>query len=56
MKIFQFVYSTVYLEIYTFVEKQGIEFKNKFHLRLKDWKDRKKHSQKSIDGYFTRNE
>ena len=28
--------------------------RNNFHLKFKDWKDRKKHSQKSIDGYFSK--
>ena len=49
-KIFQFVYSTVYPKVYNFIEKRGIE------LKFKDWKDKKKYSQKSIDSYFAKNE
>ena len=52
--VFQFVYSSVYPEIYSFVEKQGIDLRNAFQLRFKEWKDKKKHSQKSIDGYFSK--
>ena len=28
--------------------------RNKFHLKFKEWKDRKKYSQKSIEGYFSK--
>ena len=45
MKRFQFVYSRVYPEVYCFVEKRGIELRNNFHLKFKDWKGRKKYSQ-----------
>lgn len=40
--VFQFVYSNVYPEIYSFVEKWGIDLRNNFHLKLKKWKDKKK--------------
>ena len=50
-KIFQFVYSSVYPEVYSFVEKRGVDMRNNFHLKFKEWKDRKKYSQKSILGY-----
>ena len=50
-KIFQLVYSSVYPEVYSFVEKRGVDMRNNFHLKFKEWKDRKKYSQKSILGY-----
>ena len=53
-KIFQYVYATVYPEIYSFVEKRGVDMRNNFHLKFKEWKDRKKYSQKSIDEYFSK--
>ena len=28
--------------------------RNNFHLKFKEWKDRKKYSQKSIDEYFSK--
>ena len=56
IKIFQFVYSNVYPEVYRLVEKRGIELRNNFHLKFKDWKDRKKYWQKSIEGYFSKSE
>ena len=28
--------------------------RNNFHLKFKEWKDRKKYSQKSIQGYFSK--
>ena len=51
-KIFQFVYSSTYPEVYCFVTKRGIKLRNNFHLKLKDWKDKKKYSQKPFEGYF----
>ena len=53
-RIFQFVYSNVYPEIHSFVEKIGVDMRNNFHLQFKEWKDRKKYSQKSIEGYFSK--
>ena len=53
-KIFQFVYSSVYPEVYSFVEKRGVDMRNNFHLKFKEWKDRKKYSQKSTEGYFSK--
>ena len=52
--IFQFVYSSVYPEVYSFVKKRGVDMRNNFHLKFKEWKDRKKCSQKSIEGYFSK--
>ena len=53
-KIFQFVYSSVYPEVYSFVKKRGVDMRNNFHLKFKEWKDRKKCSQKSIEGYISK--
>ena len=53
-KIFQYVYASVYPEIYSFIEKRGVDMRNNFHLKFKEWKDRKKYSQKSIEGYFSK--
>ena len=47
-KIFQFVYSSVYPEVYSFVEKRGVDMRNNFHLKFKEWKDRKKIFSKII--------
>ena len=44
-KIFQFAYATTYPEIYTFVEKRGIDLRNNFHLKFKEWKDKKNSSK-----------
>ena len=33
-KIFQFVYSSTYTEIYSFIEKRSIDLRNEFHLKL----------------------
>ena len=40
-KNFQFVYASTYPEIYTFVEKRGINLRNNFHLKCKEWQDKK---------------
>ena len=54
-KIFQYVYTSVYPEVYSFVQKRGIDMRNNFHLKFKESKDRKnQYSQKSIDGYFSK--
>ena len=53
-KIFQYVYASVYPEVYSFTEKRGVDMRNNFHLKFKEWKDRKKYSQKSIEGYFSK--
>ena len=50
------LFHRVYPEVYSFVEKRGIEFKNNIHLKFKDWKDRKKYSQIYIEGYFPKSE
>ena len=51
-KIFQFFYSSVYPEVYCFVQKRAVDMRNNFHLKFKELKNRKKYSQKSIEGYF----
>ena len=43
-------------KVYSFVEKQGIELRNIFHLKFIDWKDRKMYSQKSTESYFLKGE
>ena len=53
-KIFQFIYLNVYPDVHSFVEKGGVDMRNKFHLKFKEWKDRKKYSQKSIKRYFSK--
>ena len=53
-KIFQFVYSSVYPEVYSLVKKRGMDMRNSFHLKFKKWKNRKKYSQKSIKAYFSK--
>ena len=53
-KIFQFVYTSIYPEVYSFVETRGGDVRNNFHLKLKEWKGRKKYSQKLIDRYFSK--
>ena len=53
-KIFQYVYASFYPEVYSFVEKRGVDMRNNFHLKFKEWKDRKKYSQKSTDEYFSK--
>ena len=42
--------------IYGFAEKRGIDVRNNFHLKFKEWKDKKKYSRKSIDGLFSKSE
>ena len=53
-KIFQYVYPSFYPEVYSFVEKRGVDIRNNFHLKFKEWKDRKKYSPKSTDGFFSK--
>ena len=55
-KIFQFVYSYFYPEIYSFVEKWGIDFKKEFHLKFKTWKNKKNPSQKIAPQFELRKE
>ena len=43
-KIFQFVYATlkfILLKFYTCVEKRELDLRNNFHLKFKEWKDKK---------------
>ena len=41
-KIFQYVYSKCYTDIYTLVEKRGIVLQGEFLLAFKVWKDKRK--------------
>ena len=34
-KIFQYIYVSVYPEVYSFVDKRGVDMRNNFHLKLK---------------------
>ena len=52
--MFQIVYTSIYPEVYSFVETRDIDVRNNFHLKFKEWKDRKNYSQKLIDGYFSK--
>ena len=54
--MFQFAYCSTYPEVYSFVEKRSINLRNEFHLKFKDWKDKKKYSQKSTESYFSKSE
>ena len=54
--MFQFVYLSTYPEVYIFFEKCSIDLRNEFHLKLKDWKDKKKYSQKSIESFYSKSE
>ena len=40
-KTFQFVCSNTYPEVCSFVEKRGIDLRNEFRLKFKEWKDKK---------------
>ena len=44
MKTIQFVYSTCFPEIYSLIDKRGINVKGEFLLTFKLWKDKKKFS------------
>ena len=44
MKTIQFVYSRCFLEIYSLIDRRGINLKSEFLLTLKLWKDKKKFS------------
>ena len=37
-KMFQYVYASVYPEVYSFVEKRGVDMRNNFHLKFKEEK------------------
>ena len=41
-----------YAEVHSFGKKRGIDLRNCFHLKIKELKDKKKYSQKSIDSYL----
>ena len=43
--IVQFIYSRCYPEIYSLIDKRGIEIKREFLLTFKSWKDKKKFQQ-----------
>ena len=51
-KIFQFVYSSTYPEVYSFIEKQGIDLRNQFHLKFKDRKDKKNICKNQLKATF----
>ena len=53
-KIFQYVYASVYSEVYSFVGKRGVGMRKNFHLQLKECEHRRKYSQKSNDGYISK--
>lgn len=36
--------------------KRGIDVRNDFHLKFKEWNDKKKYSRKSIDALFSKSE
>ena len=42
MKTIQFVYSRCFPEIYSLIDKRGINLKSEFLLTFKLWKDKKK--------------
>ena len=44
MKVIQFVYSRFFPEIYSLIDKRGINLKNEFLLTFKTWKDKKRFS------------
>ena len=44
MKTVQFVYSRCFPEIYSLIDKCGINLKGEFLLTFKAWKDKKKYS------------
>ena len=44
MKTVQFVYSKCFLEIYSLIDKRGINLKGEFLLTFKAWKDKNKFS------------
>ena len=41
-----------YAEVHSFGKKRGIDLRNCFHLKIKELKDKKKYSQKSMDSYL----
>ena len=49
MKTIQFVYSRCFPEIYSLIDKRGINLKSEFLLTFKLWKDKKKFSTISIN-------
>ena len=49
MKTIQFVFSRFFPEIYSLIDKRGINLKSGFLLTFKAWKDKKKFSQPSND-------
>ena len=52
-KIFQFVYSYSYHEIYSFVEKRSLDLRNEFHIGFKELKDKKMQGQKNFEQFKT---
>ena len=51
-KIFQYVYASVYREVYSFVEKRGADMRNNLHLNLKSGKIEKNiHKNQFMDTF-----
>ena len=51
-KIFQYVYASVYREVYSFVEKRGADMRNNLHLNLKSRKIEKNiHKNQFMDTF-----
>ena len=44
MKTVQFIYSKCFPEIYSLIDKRGVNLKGEFLLTFKAWKDKKKFS------------
>ena len=51
-KVFQFAYSSVYPEVYSFAGKRSVDMRNNFDLKFKERKDRKKIFPKINRGIF----
>ena len=56
IKTIQFVYSRCFSEIYSLIEKRGINLESEFLLTLKAWKDTKKFLPNSINEKKSENE
>ena len=56
MKTIQFVYSRCFPEIYSLIDKRGINLKSQFLLTFKAWKDKKKFLPNSTNEKKSENE
>ena len=56
MKTIQFVYSRYFPEIYSLIDKRGINLKSEFLLTFKAWKDKKKFLPNSTNEKKSENE